>query len=292
MRCLLIAPYGVDLEVLLTVLGDQGAEVVSTSELGAGAALAYVALDQFDCSIAVLPSNQEAYAAGIPAVYVEIGVAAGRGLPLLVVVEPPQPPPPALVGLTTVSTAIDNGDALRLHLGLFLRSLASTPSRPEPPLPTTAGTISTSYRARLQAIRNSPPGQRGLQFEQFVIDLLRDSGAHTEEIESRVGDHGVDAAAFMPGEEHRLGLLLIEVKSGRLTSRTLQDAQNQLSTQVLQGRGGLGLLIYDNAVTPPAQRPSSPMVFSLTIDELLFELEHRPLREVLVHARNRAVHGM
>jgi hypothetical protein len=34
------------------------------------------------------------------------------------------------------------------------------------------------------------------------------------------------------------------------------------------------------------------MVFSLTIDELLFELEHRPLREVLIHARNRAVHGM
>ncbi|MCA1604066.1 MAG: hypothetical protein LC775_00945, partial [Acidobacteria bacterium] len=66
MRCLLIAPYGVDLEVLLTVLDDQGAEVVSTSELGAGAALAQVVLDQFDCGIAVLPSNQEGYAAGIP----------------------------------------------------------------------------------------------------------------------------------------------------------------------------------------------------------------------------------
>jgi hypothetical protein len=44
-RCLLIAPYGVDLKVLLTVLGERGAEVVSASELGTGAALALVALE-------------------------------------------------------------------------------------------------------------------------------------------------------------------------------------------------------------------------------------------------------
>ena len=45
MRCLLIAPYGVDLEVLLTVLGERGAEVVSASGLGTGAALALGALE-------------------------------------------------------------------------------------------------------------------------------------------------------------------------------------------------------------------------------------------------------
>jgi hypothetical protein len=156
------------------------------------------------------------------------------------------------------------------------------------------GTISADYRARLQAIRSSSSGpRRGLEFEQLVADLLRDSGALTEEPASDGGrDYGVDIAAFVPGEEHRLGTLLIEVKSGRLTSRALRDAQDKLSTQVLQRRGGLGLLVYDEAVIAPGQPPSSPLVFSLAIDQLLSELEHRPLRDVLVHARNRAIHGM
>jgi hypothetical protein len=51
------------------VLGEQGAEVVSTSELGAGAVLAQVPLDQVDFGIAVLPSGHEECAAGIPALY-------------------------------------------------------------------------------------------------------------------------------------------------------------------------------------------------------------------------------
>jgi hypothetical protein len=292
-RCLLIAPHGVDLDLLLAVLAEQGAEVVSTAELGAGAVLAQVPLDQVDFGIAVLPSGHEECAAGIPAVYVEIGVAAGRGVPLLVVVEPPEPPSPALAGLTTVSTAFDNGEALRLHLGLFLRSVAAAPSRPEPPPPVMVGGGLADYRERLQTIRSSPPGRRGLEFEQFVVDLLRDAGALTEEPASEGGrDYGVDIAAFVPGEEHRLGTLLVEVKSGRLTSRTLRDSQNKLSTQVLQRRAGLGLFVYDGAVINPEQLPPSPLVFSLTFDQLLSELEHRPLRDVLVHARNRAIHGM
>jgi hypothetical protein len=45
-------------------------------------------------------------------------------------------------------------------------------------------------------------------------------------------------------------------------------------------------------VITPEQLPPSPLVFSVTIDQLLSELEHRPLRDVLVHARNRAIHGM
>ena len=84
-RCLLITPPGLDLSVLLTVLADRAVEVDSTSDIGAGVALARVALDRFDFGVAVVPSSHEERSVRLSAIYLEIGVATGRGLPLLVV---------------------------------------------------------------------------------------------------------------------------------------------------------------------------------------------------------------
>ncbi len=87
MRCLIIAPSAVDLRVLLGVLKDQDVQALSTADLGAGAALARVPFDGIDCGIAVVPGTPVRSTAGLPATYVEIGIAVGRGLPMLVVAE-------------------------------------------------------------------------------------------------------------------------------------------------------------------------------------------------------------
>lgn len=124
MRCLLIAPGGPDLSVLLTVLADQAVDVESTSDIGAGIALADADLSQFDFAVAVIPVGRGEGGAGLSAIYVEIGVAAGRELPLLIIAEPPGPPSPALAGLNTVITQIGNEDATAhaLYLG-YRRSM-------------------------------------------------------------------------------------------------------------------------------------------------------------------------
>lgn len=296
-RCLLMAPSTTDLAVLLSVLHEQGVEVRSTSDLGAGAALGQVSFDQTDCGVAVVPSSHDDRTVGLPAVYVEIGVAVGRGLPLLVIVEPPAPPSPALSGLATVSTAMDNAKALRLHLGLFLRSVRATPARP-PSQPAASTTVATfaDYQARLDAIRSAPRGRRGsrleLSLEQLVSDLLRDAGAIVEDRTIDGPDLGIDIVAFVPGQERSLGTILVEVKSRLPTHRDFQTSQEKLSEYVLHSRSGLGLLIYDEAAIDQGKPPSSPLVLSLSIDELLTQFEQRPLSTVLARARNRAVHGM
>jgi hypothetical protein len=144
---------------------------------------------------------------------------------------------------------------------------------------------------RLQAVRESPGGLRGTGFERLVGDLLREAGAQTEDRPPWEPDGGVDIAAFIPGEEQRLGTVMIQIKSGTLTSRTLMATQHQLSTSVLQAGAGLGLLIYDQIAPATRKVPSSPLVLSLGIDQLLAELETKPLSTILTQARNRAVHG-
>ena len=145
---------------------------------------------------------------------------------------------------------------------------------------------------RLQAVRESPGGLRGAEFERLVGDLLREAGAQAEERSPWEPDGGADIAAFIPGEEQRLGAVVIQVKSGTLTSHALRATQHKLSTYVLQAGAGLGLLVYDQIAPGARKVPPAPQVFSLGIDQLLAELETKPLSTVLTQARNRAVHGV
>jgi len=125
-----------------------------------------------------------------------------------------------------------------------------------------------------------------------LTSYLRATGADVVERPHSGIDYAIDLAASIPGEEQSLGPLLVEVKSGRLKSVTLETAQEQLSEYVLRSRSGLGLLIYDEAPANPRPRRSAPLVFALGVDELLTQLEQAPLGSILKQARNRAVHGM
>lgn len=289
-----MSPSGLDLSVLRAVLADHAVDVDATSEVGAGTALAGVSLAQYDFAVAVIPADHEQREAALPAIYIEIGVAVARGLPLIVIAETSIPASPALASATTiVFTELSNQEALSLHLGLLLRQMQSAPRADQPTRPpaSLAPPVPATYLTRLQSVRESPEGLRGTEFERLVGDLLREAGAQAEERSPWEPDQGADIAAFIPGEEQRLGAVVIQVKSGTLTSHALRATQHQLSTYVLQAGAGMGLLVYDQIAPAARTVPPAPQVFSLGIDQLLAELETKPLSTVLIQARNRAVHG-
>jgi hypothetical protein len=290
-----MSPSGLDLSVLRAVLTDHVVDIDPTSDVGAGAALAGVPLAPYDFAVAVIPADHQRREASLPAIYIEIGVTVAHGLPLIVIAGTSIPASPALASAATiVTTELGNEQALRLHLGVFLRQIQTAP-RPDQParLPASpAPSVSAAFLMRLQAVRESPGGLRGAEFERLVGDLLREAGAQAEERSPWEPDSGADIAAFIPGEEQRLGAVVIQVKSGTLTSHALRATQHELSAYVLKAGVRLGLLVYDQIAPGASKVPPAPQVFSLGIDQLLAELETKPLSTVLTQARNRAAHGV
>lgn len=292
MRSLLIAPSGSDFGVLLEVLGEAGLPPTPSVDVGAGIALANADLSAFDAAVVVLPAKQDRR--GLEAVLIETGIAAGHGLPLLVIIAPNRSVPIALSTVQVVKTDLANRDALSLHIGLFTKALGASareivePDHP-PALAPLSREVADHFEARLASVTALPPSRRGFAVEHFVVDLLSSAGARIEEKRGR-HDRGFDAAAFIPGEEERLGLLIIEVKD-RLNRASRIQAERQLQSYVMDARAGLGLLLYLLS-TSRAPMPATPLVLSMPIGQLLAELRERAISTILVHARNEAVHRM
>jgi hypothetical protein len=293
MRCLIIAPYDTNLDGLREVLAEQEVVPESSGDFAAGTLLASAPLEQFDFAVAVIPGEITG-STGLSAIAVEIGVVVGRGLPVILIVEPPGSVPPVLAGLPVIAAKADNTDALRFHLRLFAATLSGersrTPKWPPPPSTTLSTADLSDLRAQLGKLREMEVSKRGYAFERFVVTLLKKASALIEEPKTRP-DGGVDAVAVLPGEEQRLGTLLIQLKTGPISPGRLTDMEAQLQQYVIERRGGLGVLIYDGPQlkTP---RPPTPLVLTLGVEELLDALATRPLSRVLVEARNAAIHRM
>lgn len=285
-QCLVIAPSYADLLPLRAVLKQLGTEVTTTAQLLVGAQLATVSLEMFDFAVAVLPATRPG---GPPAttpsaVYLEAGIALGRGLPLIVLAENAEAELPGVGDLAsdvwTVAGVKDEA-SLRLHLSLFSKVLAirrpagGSDLRPASPPP--ALTV--------------PPGEsiggRAQRFEDLVLSLLQTSGALVEEPRSPGRDGGVDAAVLVPGAERALGPVLIEVT---LRRDRLSGAMRQLATFVIERGASLGLVVYDG---PDQELPmlSGLPVLAMQVDELRRQVESGTLGRTLIQARNSFVHG-
>lgn len=286
-QCLVIAPSYADLSPLRTVLKELDTGVTTTAQLLVGAQLATVPLDMFDFAVAVLPAIGPDGTPATPpsAVYLEAGIALGRGLPLIVLAQDPDADLPGIGDLAsdvwTVAGVKDEA-GLRLHLSLFTKVLANrrpvggSDLRMATPLPVWAVPPSESI------------GVRARKLEDLVIFLLHAAGALVEEPRSSGRDGGVDAAVLVPGAERALGPVLIEVKA--LRGHGLSTAMRQLATFVRERGASLGLVVYDG---PHQEQPllSGLPVLAMQVDELRGQVESGTLGRTLIQARNSFVHG-
>jgi hypothetical protein len=193
------------------VLAELGITATATTQLLVGAQLTTVPLDEFSFAVAVLPASApDGASATTPStIFLEAGIALGRGMPLIVLAENPDEDLPVLGGLArnvwTVTGAKDEAN-IRLHLILFTKVMelyrrAHDPGPLlEPPVAASKTPVAESAAGR----------EQGLQ--QEVLHLLRAVGAQVEAEAASSGDARVDAAALIPGTERVLGPVLIEIK--------------------------------------------------------------------------------
>jgi hypothetical protein len=286
MRVFLSASAGTDTHILREALRELGAETLATTDVASGGGLSSV-LQPTDRLIALLHDSQ----VGNTAVLVETGIAIGMQLPVLVIAPPNSAIPAALGDVIVVRGAADDPAALQLPLRLFLRAKAGQTSPPPSPSADRAQLDLAKFRqelALLEADQGSRSGaEAGAALETFVADLLRYAGAQVEQQPVR-GTERPDIALAVPGAEERLGTVIVEVKASR-DRAILRSGAAQLLDYVLALQAGLGVLIYPG---PEIQLPTMPMTVTLSLEQLLTELDSRSLGEVLTRARNEAIHRL
>jgi len=262
-------------EVMREILHELGHSVEDPATSGAGALLASQDLIA-DAVIAVLWAARSTKQRNA-AVLVEIGIAIGRDLPVLLVTKPTAMLP-ALVGVPRLTAENNLDGLLGVQVDLFLQGLEKAPKK-------------SWSRSTL-----SPSGPHadlsrtvGLKFEETVGALLQSTGSEIMKPSPRSGPRA-DFTLYFYGDDSDLGVVLVETKAFRSgsSSSNLRMSARQLSEFVARSSAGLGLLIYDG---PPRKDLTAPLVAAMSLDELRNELSTRSLVDVLRRARNEAIHG-
>jgi hypothetical protein len=279
------------LSALRTVLAELGITATATTQLLVGAQLATVPLDDFSFAVAVLPASGPDRGPGAPAtIFLEAGIALGRGVPLIVLAEDPDEDLPALGGLASdvwTIAGVKDEASIRLHLTLFTKILET--HRP------TRDSVQR-WRSKVLIVGDSGVGKSGLAMQlggeaglqEEVLSLLRTGGATVESEAVVGGGDRVDAVALIPGAERVLGPVLIEVKA--LRGHGLPAAVDQLTTFLGRSGAMFGLIVYDGPHQESGPVRNFPIV-AMHIDQLRELVRDGSLGSRLVQIRNTAVHG-
>ncbi|WP_280246781.1 hypothetical protein [Nocardia abscessus] len=310
MRCLVMKPASLETGVLDEILSTNSLETVLTSEVGAGVDLVEVPqLDDIQCGIAVLPPESSNNGART-AIFVEIGIATARQIPILVIADPSEPPLPALGDLMIIRTTLDNESALDLHIGLFLVSirlyggqnlLKSPPldiTTPDPPLiiqgPPGIGrshavaNIIDEYMKSGARVLVSPTRSEG-RIAEILDELLTEQGAIVQrEVLSDSGLGRIDIAFTHPQIRETV---LVEVRDTEQSS--IDSARRQLYQYVRRNNQSIGLLLFrgPNQESTPPVSPEFPLIWAMTVADFYEQISYQELGTFLRHTRNRLVHG-
>jgi hypothetical protein len=277
--CFISAPFGVDTSVIRNALeansinwSDQTTLGLSTSWLEN---LDFV-LQKTDFICAVLPETQHGN------ILFELGIAYGKGKPILAFVGPSAKVPSDLSALTYVRANPTDAELINTALVTFLRhAKRSRPSRSQ--------SRKTSAKPRLHS--GSPIA--GHELEQRTASLLQDAGFIVAS-PAEVKDRGADFAVWADELQSTLGNpLLVQVKGGSLTKSRIEEAAAQLRRYAESVQGRCALLVYwdkDQREFPIVSR-GWPLIIQLSGVELMRLVEENRLSDELLRRRNAAVHG-
>ncbi|WP_437324943.1 hypothetical protein [Sorangium sp. So ce381] len=281
-HCLIIAPGGADLTVLIEVLHENGYEVLAPTAMGAGvtwlAALGE-ALGRADLVVGVLDVSDPS------AAFFDLGFAVGRGTPILIIAPPSVALPVGLSSVPVVRATITNREALEFALPNF------RPPGPKRRTSRLAGpdvaSLIPSYRARARTAR-------GRDLEELVATVFTDAGIEAKS-NARIGPREIDLAIWSDALEPYLGApVLVEVKD-QIDERGLARALAHLTVTVNAAQAQWGILVYREGpagAVVNAHLSQAAHVLALTVDDLLDGLARSSLFDLLRSLRNRKIHGV
>ncbi|MEU6824798.1 hypothetical protein ABZ921_29565 [Streptomyces atriruber] len=234
-----------------------------------------------------------------PAIYLEIGVALGRELPVLIISEPNRRIPLAIAGLQRVEVDLGNTEAIAQHLHSFTSALDSrTPFKRELSrgLKPEKG-MSVRLRAQLDALSLEPnnwgsnPAELAYEYERLVHDILSTAGA--ESSSSRT-DEGFDLAAWIDHASEILGgPILVQCKiAAKIDRKALQVAAEKFTRTLGFRSVKFGIIVYHSLENPHRKTPlhTSYPVWAFSASELIDMAEQDSLSDTIITLRNELMH--
>lgn len=295
MRCYLVVEYRCDLSALHEALRETNVEVVTPGRAFQGTpgdSTGYW-LPDVDFVLAVFPARSEWETPA--ALLLDVGIAIGKGVPILIVAEPPRRLDAALAPLPLVRVPLGQKAALAARVSQFVNAIHGGVRPVGDDAPAVDHRLLDELTHDLEALREQPfdASQSPLQFEEITMRLLRACGAELEKSRPDLG-YRHDAAGWVPGTETVFPEpLFFEFRLLRRAEVPRQKLDELAGIAARHG-GGFGVLICFSLDSEPIPWPEAiwPMVLAFEITDLIRQLRDRPLAAVLRNQRNAAVHGV
>lgn len=289
--CFIAAPQGVDTLPLRQALEERDITWWDATSVTHGSSLlrsieSAIAKADFMCAVLASGFHTEN-------VLFEIGLARGRGRPLLLITEPSMAVPSMLESVTVARVGALDRDAMDLHLDTFLAHASSPKRESHAKLKQQLRPVEVPWAAgELSDIESGGVGGE-YRLARLLAHLFRLSGAVVSEAPAG-REYNADMALWIDELEGPLGNpLLVEVKVDLRSENDWRVAVNEFRGSLDKAHARTGLLIHLRPKESGRRIPvgGDSLIVSFSADEILHLLAGGRFAEGLVSRRNYAMHG-
>ncbi len=297
LTCLISAPAGTDLSVLLAILKERQIQVLNPVDFAPyPARLAdqlLATLHHADLAIGVLDE-----AAASSDVIFELGCATALGKKVFVLVLEKAELSSNLRSLPQLRTRLEEGDRdlieFALEQMLNLPNLAEKPVRPLTGASQPLGAFADELLQQLNELLDTPLHlslEKILQIVQIVFDasqvLNRDKSLKSH-------DSGFDFGIWVPELEPYFGNPIpVDIKLTLTTSSAVKAATDCISKRMSSLNMSAAILLVVE-ISPGVEKilEKHPDIYAFSLTSLVEKLKHKSIGEILRDERNARVHGL
>ena len=294
--CFVSAPAGVNFARIKKLLLEKGLEFIHPSEiLSYGQSISEKInklISQSDIFIAVFEDKFES-----GNTLFELGIAVARKKQIIILTSPSFPLPSDLTEFLTLKISQDNFDALDFAIDQLLAATSKKKKKKETrsfkgfrEVGKPVGNKIFELKHRLD---NLEPGIAGDELENFVSDLLKESGISVIQ-QSKMPDVGADIAIWSDDLGAILGNpILIEIKRNiRNRSQALQ-VTNQLLSYLQKTNSRFAIVLYLEGLPSSSIQEFSKQfnVLFFQLGDFVEQLQNKSFADTIKIRRNIVAHG-
>ena len=294
LKCFISSPLWVDTSNIRKILSEQSVEFFGVYDLQSGNSLSKNLVSEIrKADFAVIIIGEK-----YPNVYYEMGICEGLRKPMLIIIEEGITAPDFIHDHLHITSNLRETQFLKMTLSRFVeefrsnrgkllrRSIRTRPAHLSQDRIRSYIELASEFRQQEHVNEN--------KLENLIYGVFEDLGLQIVSKESSFVGGKVDFALWSDQLETQIGNpILVEIKAGFLSHRTIVSSQEQLSSLINRTGAKAGILFY---LDSEGKRFSDiyalePLIISYDVEDFFEELLNKRFDEVILSSRNQIVPG-